>query len=191
MVNPSAHKDKSFTFFRTMINLLKADFSNRTWGVILQYIASLFPDIFCFNFIRVWFLYFAGAKFKKINTVIIRKGVFIEFPKNMYFGEGVQVNRNTYFASNAKITIGDYTRFAIGVQIVTVGHEGRYNEIDTLGPVVIGKSCWIGSNAVILKKVTIGNFVTIGAGSIVNKSIPDSVIAAGVPAVIIKKRDNI
>ncbi len=191
MDKPNAPKGVPFTFFRTIVSSLKADFSIRTWGVLLQYIACLFPDFFCFNFIRVWALYFAGARFKKINTVIIRRGVFIEYPKNIYFGKGVQVNRNTYFATNAKVEIGDYTRFAINVQIVTVGHEGRYNEIDTLGPVIIGQSCWIGSNAVILKNVTIGNFVIIGAGSIVNKSIPDSVIAAGVPAVVVKNRENI
>jgi acetyltransferase-like isoleucine patch superfamily enzyme len=188
---PNDSKNVSFTFFRTLISLMKADISSRTWGVLLQYLASIFPDIFCFNFIRVWALYFAGARFKSINTVVIRRGVFIEYPKNMYFGKGVQVNRNTYFASNDKIEIGDYTRFAINVQVVTVGHEGRFNEVDTLGPIKIGSGCWIGSNSLILKNVTIGDFAIIGAGSIVNKNIPDSVIAAGVPAVVVRNRENI
>jgi len=182
--------NNGFTFFKTQISLLRADFSSRTWGVVLQYLASGFPDFFFFNFIRVWALFFAGAKFKKMNSVIIRRGVFIEYPKNMYIGEGVQINRNTYFASNDKVEIGDYTRFAINVQVITVGHKGLFNEIDTLGPVKIGSGCWIGSNAVILKNVTIGNSTIIGAGSVVNKSLPDFVIAGGVPAIILKNREN-
>ena len=39
--------------------------------------------------------------------------------------------------------------------------------------------------------VTLGQNVVIGAGAVVNESLPDSVIAAGVPAKIIKRRDAV
>jgi maltose O-acetyltransferase len=48
-------------------------------------------------------------------------------------------------------------------------------------PVVIGDNVWIGGNAIILPGVTIGNNTTIGAGSVVTKSIPDNVLAFGNP----------
>ena len=42
--------------------------------------------------------------------------------------------------------------------------------------VSIGKHCWIGSSVTILKGVTIGDNVVVGAGCVVVKDIPDNVI---------------
>ena len=39
--------------------------------------------------------------------------------------------------------------------------------------------------------MTLGANVVVGAGAVVNESLPDSVIAAGVPAKIIKRRDDL
>lgn len=50
----------------------------------------------------------------------------------------------------------------------------------------IGNDVWIGMGATILPDVEIGNGVTILAGSIVSKSLPDYCIAGGIPATIIK-----
>lgn len=44
---------------------------------------------------------------------------------------------------------------------------------------VIGDSCYIGPNTCIVESVQIGNNVTIGAGSVVTKDIPDNATAAG------------
>ena len=45
----------------------------------------------------------------------------------------------------------------------------------------------IGMNSIILKGVTVGARSIIGAGSVVTKSIPSDVIAAGNPAKVLKK----
>lgn len=54
-------------------------------------------------------------------------------------------------------------------------------------PVHIGPNVWICQNCIILKGVSIGKGSIVGAGSIVTKDIPEYVIAAGNPAVVVKK----
>jgi acetyltransferase-like isoleucine patch superfamily enzyme len=49
-------------------------------------------------------------------------------------------------------------------------------------PVKIGKNCFIGARAVILKGVTIGDGAMIGAGALVTRNVPESATAAGNPA---------
>lgn len=60
-------------------------------------------------------------------------------------------------------------------------------DTDSDGDIHIGKNCWIGMNTVILKGVTIGYNSIIGAGSVVNSDIPADLLAAGVPAKVVKK----
>ena len=56
--------------------------------------------------------------------------------------------------------------------------------------VVIKDNVWIGANTIVLKGVTIGKNSLIGAGSVVTKSIPDNVVAAGNPCKIIRELDD-
>lgn len=58
---------------------------------------------------------------------------------------------------------------------------------DKYGQIVLKKNCKIGSHCTIMPNVTVGENTTIGAHSFVNKSIPDNVIAFGVPCKIYKK----
>lgn len=52
--------------------------------------------------------------------------------------------------------------------------------------IFVGDNCYIGTGTTILGPVKIGNSVTIGAGSVVTRDIPDNCIVAGNPAQIIK-----
>ncbi|MBR0384699.1 MAG: sugar O-acetyltransferase, partial [Eubacteriaceae bacterium] len=49
------------------------------------------------------------------------------------------------------------------------------------------EDCWIGSNSTILSGVTIGDGAIVGAGAVVTKDIPAGLVAAGVPARVIRK----
>ncbi len=54
----------------------------------------------------------------------------------------------------------------------------------------IGNNVYIGPGAKIFGNITIGHGVVIGANAVVNKSFPDNVTIAGVPAEIIKRQGN-
>jgi acetyltransferase-like isoleucine patch superfamily enzyme len=54
--------------------------------------------------------------------------------------------------------------------------------------ITIGPDCWIGAKVTVLDGVTIGRGCVIAAGSVVNRSVPDYAIIAGVPARVIKYR---
>lgn len=55
--------------------------------------------------------------------------------------------------------------------------------------ITIGDNCYISTGVTILGPLTIGNNVTIAAGAVVNKDVPDNVVVAGVPAKIVKEKE--
>ena len=61
---------------------------------------------------------------------------------------------------------------------------------DSFGKVVLKNNCRIGSHSTVLPGVTIGKNSIVGAHSLVNKDIPDNVVAFGVPAKVVRKLSN-
>lgn len=93
------------------------------------------------------------------------------------------------------ISIGD--RVNISQNVVLIGLDHNYQDIHagiidqgiTTSPISIGADTVIGANTVILSGTTIGKHCFIGAGSLVNKDIPDYSVAVGNPVRIIKQYD--
>lgn len=57
------------------------------------------------------------------------------------------------------------------------------------GKAMIGNNVYISTGVTILAPVTIGDNVTIGAGAVVTKDIPDNTVVGGIPARIISKKE--
>ena len=101
----------------------------------------------------------------------------------------------TYIECSGGVTIGKYCHLTRGVSIFSTTHDYDnsekipYCEPITLKPVMIKDYVWVGSHSIILGGVTIGEGAIIGAGSVVNKDVPDYAIVAGHPAKVIKYRD--
>jgi acetyltransferase-like isoleucine patch superfamily enzyme len=93
----------------------------------------------------------------------------------------------TVIGSFINITLGDYVRCGSNTLITDSDWHLSDPRSGEPRPVIIGNNVWLGEGAKILKGVVIGENTVIGAGSIVTKSIPSNVIAAGNPCVVIKK----
>lgn len=86
------------------------------------------------------------------------------------------------------IRISGYCKVGAGATILPMVLFGKKKPVPECS-IVVGDNCYISTGVTILGPITIGNNVTIAAGAVVNKDVPDNAIVAGVPAKIIKIKD--
>ena len=108
---------------------------------------------------------------------------------SLFSKTGVQLGERVYlgrFCTVGSVTIGDDTRIADGVQLLSGRHHHGSSEqgIDlacvTHEHVTIGRNVWIGANAVIM--ADIGEGAIVGAGAVVTKPVAPGETVVGVPA---------
>lgn len=107
------------------------------------------------------------------------------------FGARTYVNRHTFFDVAESVDVG--AECMIGPFCYITDHDHAADETGShaagplrCAPTRIEARCWLGAHVMVLKGVTIGAGSIVGAGSVVTKSIPPGVIAAGNPARVIK-----
>lgn len=135
----------------------------------------------------------------------VGKGVWIEGPFYCDYGKHISIGENTFINTGAvlldcnRIDIGKNVLLGPHVQIYTATHPLSASERIKSNPapdeasyrtralpVKIGDNTWIGGNVLVMPGVSIGKGVTVAAGSVVTKDIPDDVLAMGVPAKVVK-----
>ncbi len=117
----------------------------------------------------------------------------ISVGNDVLIGPGARI-----YSSDSTITFGNKIMLGPGVSIVGGDHNtsmvGAFMRDVTQKlpendlPVVIEDDVWIGSNAIILKGVTIARGSIVAAGAVVTKSFPPYSIIGGVPARLLKPR---
>lgn len=138
------------------------------------------------------------ARSEKISAILgtsdrdtfINQPFHCDYGKNIHVGKRFFANFNFTVLDEARVTIGDDCFIGPNVSIYTACHSTDPMERNTrrewARPVTIGNSCWIGGSVTILPGVSIGDNVTIGAGSVVVRDIPSDSIAVGNPAKVVK-----
>lgn len=96
----------------------------------------------------------------------------IQIPKEVEIGAGLHLGHATSIIINSTAKIGKNCNIG---HFVTIG--SNHGQAAT-----IGDNCYIGPNVCLIENIKIGESVTIGAGSIVTKDIPQNSTAVGNPA---------
>ena len=95
---------------------------------------------------------------------------------------------------DSRIIIGRDVLFTRHAAAVTGSHKFDRREASIISQgiatadIVVEDDCWIGYRALLLPGVHVGKGTVVGAGSVVTKDLPPMVIAAGVPAEIVRER---
>ncbi len=131
------------------------------------------------------------------RTIIVTRapGAYIRIGDNVgmsgvtiYARKGIEIGENTAIGGNTKILDNDFHPIEAETRNkLLMDKNGGDSDLIPAKPIKIGKNCFIGCNAIILKGTELGDGCVVGAGAVVSgKFEPDSVIV-GNPARCIRK----
>lgn len=146
---------------------------------------------FCRNLEIKWIKYFRKTQncnnlfkyFYYIKYLYLSHKTGIQIPIKTRIGEGFYIGHVGNIVINPNVIIGKNVNIASGV---TIGQENRGKR---KGTPTIGNEVWIGTNAVIVGNIKIGNDVLIAPLTFVNFDVPDHSIVIGNPGRIIFKNN--
>lgn len=145
----------------------------------------------------------AGVGFKHIETLEIGNGVFIgagayiqgRFDGTCKIGDHVWIGPQAYFDAR-DLVLEDYVGWGPGAKVLGSEHTGVPANVPIIQtdllikPVVVKRGADIGTGAVLLPGITIGEGAIVGAGAVVTHDVPDRAIVAGVPARVLRTRED-
>lgn len=120
-----------------------------------------------------------------------RIGPFVEIQKNAVVGARCKVSSHTFICEG--VTIEDEVFVGHGVMFIndrypraTASDGSMQREADwVVIPTLVRRASSLGSGAVIMCGITIGEGALVGAGAVVTKDVPDFAIVAGSPARVV------
>ena len=120
-----------------------------------------------------------------------------EFDPKIVIGDRVSATGYLTVGACSSVTIEDDVLIASHVFISDNSHGRsrtdipyKYQPLEGIKPVRVGRGSWIGEHVVVLPGVTIGEFAIVEANSVVTRDLPARCIAAGTPAKVVKIWDD-
>ena len=116
--------------------------------------------------------------------------IYVGASARLSIGSRVFINHGTSIAATQQVTIGE--RATIGPHCIIMDSDfhrlepDRRDETPPSRPVCLGENVWLGARVIVMPGVTIGQNTVVGAGSVVTRTLPPNVIAAGVPARVVR-----
>jgi acetyltransferase-like isoleucine patch superfamily enzyme len=123
----------------------------------------------------------SSGRFNDHPTLRIGNRAFIGHNVSVTCNREVIIEDDVLIAGDCKISDYDGHPAALEKRL-----RGAVPDAGDMQPVKICKGAWIGASTTILKGVTIGTGVVVGANSLVTHSVPPYCVAAGSPAKVVK-----
>lgn len=118
----------------------------------------------------------------------------ISFSSHFSIGDRSSVGDNAYILG--KVTIGKDVMMAANCAFIASNHNTKRLDIPmnqqggTNAPIVIGDDVWICYGSIVCAGVTIGNGAIVAAGAVVTKDVPPYAVVGGVPARVLRYRND-
>lgn len=110
----------------------------------------------------------------------------VDYACQMIIGEHLFANHDLTCMSAGGIVLEDSVMIGPNVSLLTVNHDLNDLQIIICKPIVIKRGAWIGSKAIIMPGITIGEDAIVGSGSVVTHNVDPNTVVAGNPARVIK-----
>lgn len=121
----------------------------------------------------------------------IRPPFYCDYGSHTHVGARTFVNFGLVALDVAEIRIGDDVQIGPYVQLLTATHplepEARRAKWESAEPIAIEDNVWLGGGAIVCPGVTIGADTVVGAGAVVTRDLPAGVLAAGIPARVVRR----
>jgi acetyltransferase-like isoleucine patch superfamily enzyme len=144
-----------------------------------------------------------GARFLHPETFRIGRGVFVgaqtyiqgRLDGTCTIGDQVWIGPGTYLDAR-DLVIGERVGLGPGVRVLGSTHTGVPHNVPIIqtdleiGPVRIEAWADVGVNAVLLPGLTVGRGSIVGAGAVVTRDVPAFAVVAGVPARLLRWRNE-
>ncbi len=146
----------------------------------------LYPSFWALSFHRISHRLYKKKRFflARLISQLLRFFTGIEIHPGAKIGEGVFIDHGTGVVIGETCVIGNNVLIYQGVTLGGTGlHKGKRHP-------TIGDNVMIGSGVKILGPFTVGNNVKIGANSVVLKEVPDNCTVVGIPARIVKRKEQ-
>lgn len=135
------------------------------------------------------------------RTIIVtrRPDAYIHIGSNVgisgatiYARKGVTIGDNTTIGGNVKILDNDFHPIEIEKRNMLLSDpHGGDSDLVPAKPIVIGKNCFIGCNAIILKGSILGDGCVVGAGAVIAGRFEAGSVIVGNPGRVIKKLESV
>lgn len=126
-----------------------------------------------------------GHKVSTGAELVIGDRVYVGYRNNFSIAKSLRIGSDTIMAPSVLIYDNPSHPMSPAARL-----RNEPFDLEDASPVVIGCNCWLGTGAIILKGVTIGDGSVVAAASVVTKSVPPNTVVAGNPARVIRTIDD-
>jgi acetyltransferase-like isoleucine patch superfamily enzyme len=116
---------------------------------------------------------------------------------DIVLGDHVNIGFNCEIFSGSKVVVGPYGLLAAYAYLVGGGHDFSAAATPVIeqqrvsSGITLGRNVWLGTGSKVLDGVSIGDDVVIGANAVVNEDLAAGVVAAGIPARVLRRRSAV